>query len=820
MDGPGAATILLPLNTIIGRRIELGQIAGLLTAGGVRLLTLTGPGGVGKTRLALQAAAGLRNSFGDGVFFVPLASITNPGLILPTIAQTLGVREASGGPLLSSLTAALGDKHLLLLLDNFEQVVEGASHVADLLLRAPNLHVLATSRIALGVYGEQEFPVEPLALPEAGMQPSREQATQYEAVRLFIERARSARPDFQVSNATAPTLAEICRRLDGLPLAIELAAARIKALTPDALLKRLSRRLPMLTGGAANLPPRHRTLRGAIAWSYDLLSDDEKRLFRALSVFAGGCTLEGAFSLWTSLSPSSDEQSCLDLLTALVNKSLLKQEEQESGEPRFLMLETIREFARERLDESGEAAQIESEHAAYFVALTEEAEPKLVGAEQATWLDRLERDHDNLRAVLQRAHDARDGATGLRLGGALWRFWYMRGYITEGRKWLSGALEAGEGTDALALARALNGLGNLSDIQGEYDEAREAHEKALLLWQEAGEKRGVARSLNNLGNVVRLQGNYARAQDLYRRSLELYRELGSEWESAILLHNLSVATWSLGEVEDAQRLGEEGLQKQRKLGDKRGTASVLDSLGAILASRGDYEGARARHEEALNLWREVADRPGIARSMCALGDVLASQGDHVTARRMQSESLRTRYKLGNKRGIADCLHRLATVDRERSEPRRLVTLVSAADALCASIGSAVPDEEQARLDHWLAFARDKMGAEAYGEAWEEGKRLQLDAAVALALGDDPAATEARARMEDALEVDSPQSVQLTARELEVLRLVAAGLTNPAIAEHLSLSINTIQTHMRSIFSKINVNTRGAAVRYAFEHGLG
>jgi predicted ATPase/DNA-binding CsgD family transcriptional regulator len=824
--------IRLPLTSLVGREQEIAEISDRLVSGQVRLLTLTGPGGVGKTRLALQVAARVHTTFTDGAYFVPLASVSNPDLVLSTIAQTLGVAEAQGKHLHDSLCAALRDRHLLLILDNFEQVVGAAPRIVDLLLCAPRVHALVTSRVVLHVYGEHEFPVTPLALPDVRKPGPPEQLTQYEAVRLFIERARAARPSFAVNNTNAPAVAEICHRLDGLPLAIELAAARIRHLPPQALLKRLDQ-----------------TLRNAIAWSYDLLSDDGRALFRRLAVFVGGCTLEAVEEVCVGTNDGEthiaegpgtefgttqtdhdglEPQDLLEGLSALVDQSLLRQEEQDDGDARYGMLETIREFAGERLAESEESEAVRKRHAAYFLALAERAAPDLVGPSQVTWLDKLEREHDNMRAVLERARLDGDAETGLRLGVALWRFWYMRGYLAEGRRWLDEALEEGGSLPIEMRVGALNSLGNLADLQGDYNAARTYHEQNLTLCQEAGDRMGIARAFSNLGNVARLQGDYERSRILLEQSLTLCRELDLKWAISTVLQNLATALGVQGDHDNSERLLQEALGLVREVGDRRGIASALCGLGEIATAKGHYDEAHAYCDEGLALWRAIGDKTGTARALYDLGEIAALQRDHRRAHALLSNSLQIRYEVGNKRGIWKSLVALATVAREDSEPVRLVRLLAAADALSVSINSPRHPDEEAHYNQWLSFARDKLEPERFDVAWEEGTKLSLDDATALALEGLPS-VEPASPAADYLtsptqasphRLKSAPGEDLTPRELEVLKLVAVGLTSPDIASHLQLSLNTVQSHMRSIFSKINVNTRSAAVRYAFEHNLG
>src|SRR5215207_1559152 len=491
---------------LVGREKEVADVCERLARPGVRLLTLTGTGGTGKTRLGLQVAAELTDEFEDGVFFVSLAAISDPEFVVPAVAGTLGVKEAGGQPLLESLEDYLREKRILLVLDNFEQVLEAAPMVSELLSAAPYLKVLATSRIPLRLYGEHEYSVPPLALPDPERPPSVERLTQYEAVRLFVERAQAAKVDFSVTNDNAPAVAEICHRLDGLPLAIELAAARIKLLTAQAMLARLGNRLKLLTGGARDLPERQRTLRSTIEWSYGLLEEDEKTLFARLSVFAGGRTLEAIEAICDA--EGDLPVDVLDGVESLVDESLLRQEEGPGGEPRFVMLETIHQYAKEKLQESGESENLRKLHARYFLALAEEAEPRLRGPEDVEWLERLEAEHDNLRAALSWALERGEAELALRLAGALWRFWEARGLYSEGHRWLEEALAKANGASAAARAKALEGEGWLVYHSGQVDQAVIAAREGLKLSEQAGLGGAVAASfLRLLGWMAMLRGD-------------------------------------------------------------------------------------------------------------------------------------------------------------------------------------------------------------------------------------------------------------------------------------------------------------------------
>ncbi len=505
-------------NVLIGRDREVAAACAFMRRSDVHLLTLTGPGGTGKTRLGLQVAAALLGDFVDGVFFVPLAPLRDPALVASTIGQSLGVREAAGQALPAALQAYLQDKHLLLVLDNFEQVLPAAALLSDLLTAAPGLKVLVTSRATLHLSHEHQFPVSPLALPPGKHSVGVEALSQYAAVALFIHRALVVKPDFVVTPASAPALAEICQRLDGLPLAIELAAARTRLLPPQALLARLAHRLPLLTGGSRDLPARHQTLRATIEWSFDLLDASEQRLFARLAMFAGGWTVEAAERVCAGVGSGADAQvdqvAVLDGLASLRDQSLVQQEPalDPEDEPRFTMLETIREYALERLAANGETEETSRRHAGYYLALAEAAEPELRGPAQGVWLTRLETEHDNLRAALHWSLESGAEETALRLGGALWRFWYMHGHLSEGRRWLEMALAKSSAVPASVQAKVFNGAGNLAYGQSDYARAAAWHEASLALQRDLGDKAGLAASLTNLGNIAWSQGDYVRAQ--------------------------------------------------------------------------------------------------------------------------------------------------------------------------------------------------------------------------------------------------------------------------------------------------------------------
>ncbi len=718
---------------LVGRERELGEVAGLVRRGEVRLLTLVGPGGTGKTRLGLQAAAELLDEFEGGVFFVALAPVADPGLVASTIAGALGVIETPERPLVESLKDYLRAREVLLVLDNFEQVVDAAPLVGELLAACPKLTVLATSRVALGVYGEREYAVPPLALPDPARLPSVEHLTQYEAVRLFIERAQAAKAGFEVTSENAPAVAEICVRLDGLPLAIELAAARVKILPPQAMLTRLANRLKLLRGGARDLPERQRTLRGAIDWSHDLLDEEERTLFRRLSVFAGGRTLEAV----EEVCDPEGELDALEGVGSMVDKSLIRQEETE-GESRFVMLETIHEYAREKLEESGEAEEIKRSHAQYFLALAEEAEPELKGPDQTKWRDRLEREHDNLRAALSWSLESGEAETALRLAGALGLFWTTYGHGTEGLRWTEGALAIGDGNPT-ARAKALRAAGILALDQGDPDRMTAFYEEELTLGRKAGDMKSIADSLVGLTYAATYRGDPERAEALAEEAVAVSRELGDGWYIGISLTCLAAAKMHQGDRERTTALMEEALMLNREIGDKQGVAASLNNLGYNALSE-DPERAAALLEESLALSRELGAWTVYAGTMCSLGWARLLRGEHERAEKLLGESLALSRETGDKVLTAECLEGLAGLAGIREEAERAARLWGAAEALREATAPLSPDEQSLR-EPYLEEARSRKDEASWTEAWDKGRAMSLDDAVAYALESAPSSED-------------------------------------------------------------------------------
>jgi predicted ATPase/class 3 adenylate cyclase len=732
----------LPLQPtpLIGREKEVAEVCDLLGAEATRLLTLTGPGGIGKTRLALQAAADLLDEFPDGTYFVQLATLTEAELFISAVAETLGVREIGEQPLDETLKDYLHERRLLLLLDNFEQVLGAAPTVTELLTAAPGLKVLATSRAPLGLYGEHELPVPPLTLPDLKLQPPLERLTQYEAVGLFVERARAVKPDFKVTNESAPAVAEICVRLDGLPLAIELAAARIKMLPPKAMLQRLSSRLKLLTGGARDLPERQRTLRATIEWSFALLNEGEQVLFGRLAVFSGGRTLEAIEAICDAEGDLPME--VFDGVSSLLDKSLLRQEEGPNGEPRFVMLETVHEFAREKLKESAEAEEINRAHAQYFLTLAEEANPELKGANQLEWLERLEAEHDNMRAALTWALKRKEVEVALRLGGALWWFWSMRGYHSEGRRWLEEALAMDGRVSPEVRAMALAGVGELAFDQGDLDRAKEACQEGLeLLEHEEGREAREAKLnlLVWLGFVAWVREEYERAKQLFEEGLALSRERSDTWWLATFLLYVAIVPHYLGDYERATELTEESMDLFREQGDKHSLAYCLNNLAMMVYSQGDLGRAAQLTEEAVALFRELGARGDVALGLYNLGWIALLQDDLGRAADIYKESLTLAWDTGMNHIVQGDLEGFACLAAVRGETERAARLWGAVQALHETKGIPRDTDFLAEAGARISAVRSGMGEEAWEEAWRKGRAMTLDEAVSYALEEEAGA---------------------------------------------------------------------------------
>lgn len=770
-----------PLTSFVGREEAVRAVCSLLRSSGARLVTLTGAPGIGKTRLALRVGQSLLPYFRDGVFFVALASVQEASLVASSIAAALGVRESGGLTLVESLKAYMADKELLLVLDNFEQVVQAAPLVTELLAAAANLTVLATSRESLNLYGEHNYAVPPLQVPgseyrvsnDAKLHPDTSDASdafEYEAVRLFIERATAAKHGFALAGQDVKAVVAICKELDGLPLAIELAAARVTNLSVHDLLPRLRDKLELLSAGPRDLPARQRTLRGAIEWSHDLLSEGEKRLFQRLSVFVGGFTPHAAHSVCGA--EDADENAVWLELPALREKSMLEQEQTAEGSQRFRMLETIREYAWEQLGESGEQSAVQDRHALYYLELAKEAEPMLNGPDQALWLDQLSEEHGNLRAALSHLvhHDAE---AALQLGVGIAMFWYRRGHLSEGRLSLLLALRIGGNVPIELRAKALNRAGVLAYAQGDYEDARSLYTQSLAAHRATGDKREIARVLNNLGLIASNQGDYSAARDLYDESMTLWRELGDAAGIALSLNNimaldlargdyerarsaaeqsvelrkemgdeagiasslgnLAIVLFALGEAERATRLQEESLAIREKLGDRHGIANCLLNLGELARDRGDYAEAERLCNNCLGICRELGDKPGICNALINLGHLAHGRGEIDTARGYFRESVSTLQEAGDRRSFTQSLVGMAAVATSTGQPERAARLLGAVEAILDDIGSQLYPYERRDYERTMAAAQSLLSDADWQRARQNGRQMRLNDACRYAL---------------------------------------------------------------------------------------
>jgi predicted ATPase/DNA-binding SARP family transcriptional activator len=720
----------LELTSFIGREGEVAEVKRLLSE--ARLLTLSGPGGSGKTRLALAAAQDLVEEFEHGACWVELAPISDPKLVARAVASALGVPEAPDLSAIEALVELLKTRQTLLVLDNCEHLVEGCADLADTLLRGcPGLRILATSRESLRVAGEHSWQVPGLSLPGPGRLLPIGELADYEAVALFVERARAVDSGFALTKGNASAVVRLCRKLDGIPLAIELAAARSRVLSAEQILKKLEDPLGLLTTGDRSAAPRQKTLRATLEWSYTLLGEPEQRLFGRLSVFVGGWDLEAIEAVGAGGGIEEDE--VLDLLSALVDKSLVVTGADGDGAPCYRLLETVRQHASEKLAATGEEEVLSQRHALFFLGLAERAEPELGGTEQVAWLDRLERELGNLRAALSWFRMNGAAHAHLRLAGSLWRFCYLHGRYEEGRGWLERALATGENVPSPARAKVFLGAGSLTFLQCEYEPARDRLQEALALYRLLEDDWGVASASQMLGSIARERGEYARSEALHEESLALYQKLGDEAGEARSLNYLAYVAWLQGKHERARELCAETLARFRGLGDNEVIAWALISQGAAALYAGDPRRARELLGDSRALSQEVGYKEGVAWSLNQLGVLAYREGEHQRATDLLRESLEVHQDLGDRWRSASVLEALAEVLCAQRHLESAACLFGAAQAVREAISVPVPLCERAELEEGISAARAELGKAAFGAAFSEGLMMAPERAVAYAL---------------------------------------------------------------------------------------
>lgn len=812
----------LQVNRFIGREREITAVKKLLVT--TRLLTLTGAGGSGKTRLALQAATDLMEEFADGAWWVELAALSDPLLVPQTVASVVDVPEHAGRTVTEALADALRSKHVLLVLDNCEHLLAACVPLIETLLHTcSQTHILVTSREALMITGETTWLVLPLRVPDTYQPPPIEELLTYEAVQLFVERARSILPSFTLTSENASAVVQICRRLDGMPLAIELAAARIRALSLEQIVARLDHTYRLLTGGSRSALPRQQTLRAAMDWSYDLLSAQEQACFRRLSVFAGSFSLEAAEAICAA--EPGEAYDVLDVLSSLIDKSLALME-QHGDVARYRLLEPIRQYGQDKLQEFAEAATVRRTHRDWYARLAAQAESETLEAQQESWFERLETEHDNLRGAIGWSLEQQEAETAAQIGSAIWRFWHLRGYVSEGRSVLERAL-AGFSEQNAVRAKALNVAAILASFQDEYSTARTLAEESLALSRELAERKQTGYALYILGRLARLEGNYTGAVAFFEESLSLFRELGQPYDIALVLSGLALTVLYLEEDERATALCEESLAISRALGDPHGIASWLANLGVIMLARGDDKRAKELCEESLAIRKALGHKGGYAHTLAILGHIALHQGAYEWALACYMECLSLRRETGEKEGIATALEGLAAVEGIQGLPVRAARLYGFAASLRMLLGAPLPPIDRPAYQHSVAALHAQLDAPTFLNAWREGQAMKIEEALAEAAQVKVRAHIPPALLSEAVETPSIATVAtvrgnpfgLTAREIEVLRLVTQGLTTTHIAEQLTISPRTADAHLRSIYSKLEVTSRAAATRSALEHQL-
>ena len=781
---PGLVPVALA--PMVGRRRERVAVSDMLRNPEVRLLVLTGPGGVGKTRLALSVAESLHDSFRDGVAFVDLSPITWSDQVLPTIAAALSVRHSATVPLVDAINATIRGRQILLVVDNFEHVADAALTLTDLLMVNPELTILVTSRSVLSVYGEHVYPVPPMQVPVvpegatgAGVPRT---LMQSDAVQLFVKRASAVRGDFQLTEENSRDIAAICRLLDGLPLAIELAAARIGILSPRMLAHRLQHRLPLLDDGPRDVPDRLRTMRNAITWSYDLLDPDEQAVFRRLAIFSSAWTLADAVRVVPAAGDGpSDELEVLDLISSLVDKSLVKQVDADAEAPRFTMLQVLREFGLEQLAETGERESLDERHALYMVEIAEAAGPEMIGPNQVAWLDRLATIHPDLQIAFAWSMEHDPPELALRLATGLWRFGYTRGHTREGREWIEQALARAPERTALR-ATALNGAAILANMERNLEHAREMHAEALEIATEIDNRRLSAVAHMGLGDCAATAHDADTAHRHYQEAERIFRSLGDQRNIAAVMTNLGNLLWSLNNLDEAQEANEKARVLYTNAGDQRGVAWSATNIGRIAAEQGDYQRAIPNLEQALQHYDQLGDRGGYAEALEGIAQVAIGTGDYA----------------------------------------RAASLLAAADGLREAINHPIAPIDRDAWNRMIDTLRGELG-ETFDTIWDADRALSFDEVKTLSneiLNEDPAPSPSSPRQARQAAISSLiKELGISDREIEVLTLVAAGKTDREIADDLFIGVRTVQSHVANLLTKLEVNARSAAVARALRAGI-